>query len=341
MANPADATGKPTDDSTRVPISALVLDDSPRLAGEDPAHIQVLAEAEADLPPILVHQETMRVIDGLHRVYAARLNGQQHIDVTYFIGDTRQAFVRAVEANASHGLPLTLDDRRSAARRIIASFPEWSDRAVAHVTKLSPRTVRSIRSSSDAPAQSNARIGRDGRARPLEPAEGRRRAADVIARRPNASLREIAGSAGVSVSTARDVRHRLISGEDPVPASMRRAAGEQVAPEERTQRRRSVPLRSAAASAGTRPSTTVMQVLQQDPSLRYTDTGRQILRWLESHVVDTPDWLQIVPIVPPHCSYTIAELAIGCARAWHQLAEDLQAAVDEPGSGPESHDVAS
>ncbi|GIJ08913.1 ParB N-terminal domain-containing protein [Micromonospora andamanensis] len=339
MITSVDASSRPTDHPTTVPISALVLGDSPRLAGEDPGHIQTLAEASTELPPILVHRETMRVVDGLHRVQVARLNGQQHIAVTFFTGEVREAFVRAVEANTSHGLPLTLEDRREAARRIIALFPEWSDRAVAEVTKLAPRTVGAIRSSTDPIAQSNTRIGRDGRTRPLEPAEGRLRAAEVIARRPEASLRDIASSAGVSVSTARDVRLRLSSGENPLPASMRPASdGPETDEGDRSTRRRTSRPRTTAITHPRRTSV-VLDVLRKDPSLRYTDAGRFILRWLDSHVVDTPDWNRIITHIPPHCGYTIAELAVGCAQAWQQLAEELQAAIDDTVST--SHSVAS
>src|SRR5262245_27830171 len=56
-----------------VRISSLVLEDSPRLSGEDPDHTRLLAEAEGELPPITIHRSTMRVIDGAHRVQAALL----------------------------------------------------------------------------------------------------------------------------------------------------------------------------------------------------------------------------------------------------------------------------
>ena len=59
-----------------VPVELLRHADSPRLDGESPDHIRTLAESGSDLPPILVHRETMRVIDGMHRLRAAILNGQ-------------------------------------------------------------------------------------------------------------------------------------------------------------------------------------------------------------------------------------------------------------------------
>jgi hypothetical protein len=52
-------------------------------------------------------------------------------------------------------------------------------------------------------------MGRDGRLRPVSADEGRRRVLKVIKERPDASLREIAQAAGVSVSTAHGVRCRI------------------------------------------------------------------------------------------------------------------------------------
>jgi hypothetical protein len=95
-----------------VAINSLTLADSPRLAGENREHTMLLAGMDADLPPILVHQSTMRVIDGVHRVRAALLKGRTEIAVTFFDGDQDAAYLLAVRANLAHGLPLSLADRR-------------------------------------------------------------------------------------------------------------------------------------------------------------------------------------------------------------------------------------
>ncbi len=73
----------------------------------------------------------MRVIDGLHRMRAARLRGDQTIEVQYFTGDDDAAFLLAVEANTAHGLPLSLSERKAAAVRLIAMFPDRSNRSIA------------------------------------------------------------------------------------------------------------------------------------------------------------------------------------------------------------------
>jgi hypothetical protein len=67
--------------SGTVPLSRLVTGDSPRLCGENSSHARMLASLRDALPPISVHRPTMRVIDGMHRLRAARLRGADKIKV--------------------------------------------------------------------------------------------------------------------------------------------------------------------------------------------------------------------------------------------------------------------
>jgi hypothetical protein len=62
----------------------------------------------------------MRVIDGMHRLLAASMNGRDTIEIRLSDGSPQDAFLRAVEANVTHGLPLSQADRRAAAKRIRA-----------------------------------------------------------------------------------------------------------------------------------------------------------------------------------------------------------------------------
>jgi hypothetical protein len=149
-----------------VPVFSLRPADSPRLNGEDKAHIARLAQTETPLPPILVDRRTMRVIDGMHRLMAASLHGREAIDVIFFDGNETDVFLRAVQENIAHGLPLSQADRRAAAERIIATHPHLSDRAIGHSAGLAAKTVAAIRKgSSEEIPQSNTRVGRDGRDR--------------------------------------------------------------------------------------------------------------------------------------------------------------------------------
>lgn len=325
VAGPGGAPGAPPPGAGIVAISSLRAGDSPRLAGVAGDHLELLAQTETSLPPILVHWPSMRVIDGMHRLAAAALRGQHTIEAEFFAGSDDDAFIRAVQENITHGLPLTLADRKAAAARILTRRPELSDRAVAARTGLSGKTIAALRrrSTGELP-QSSARIGADGRLRPLSSAEGRRRAFDVITARPGASLRDIATAASVSVGTAHDVRTRMRRGENPLATPGRpapRPAPAAPGPAARpAPAARPVPLPRTRS----RDSQLILQNLTQDPSLRHTDTGRELLRWLRTHIIAGTEWPALASTVPPHCTEVVAELARQCADTWSQMAHHLE-----------------
>lgn len=309
-----------------VEIGSLSTAGSPRIHGVTPEHVEALALVQTPLPPIIVHRSTLRVIDGLHRVRAAELRGQRKIAVRFFDGDEADAFVLAVEANAAHGLPLTTADRKSAAGRIIASHPQWSDRMIASVTGIAPGTVADIRKRTpDREARPGSRIGQDGRVRPVNGAEGRRVASELIAENPHLSLRQIARVAAISPETVRDVRNRMMRGEDPLPQRRQRAGrvpgpaaprggfGPAPAPD------RDAVLGRAAA----------VKRLKADPALRFSETGRTLLRLLALHSLSAEEWDKIIEKVPPHCGGTVAYLANECAGIWTEVAMRVQRKVAE------------
>jgi hypothetical protein len=299
--------------TVEVPINSLLPADSPRLSGEDREHVKTLAQTDSPLPPIVVHRSTMRVIDGMHRLLAAQLKGAQEIPARFFDGDQETAFAFAVEANTGHGLPLTLNDRVSAAKRILAAFPHWSDRALAIKTGLAASTIAAIRENSGPQSsQPDARIGRDGRVRPLNSAAGRLMASALMAEKPSASLREIAKDVGISVSTALDVRNRLDRGDDPVPPYQREAA-QKPRCSQRNRPRQGSPVEPV----------TILRKMQRDPSLRYSDTGRALLAWLATHSLDINQWREFVNEIPPHSRGLLTEFARGCARKWDSIASEL------------------
>ena len=65
-----------------VPLDTLRLGFSPRLQGHDEHMVRILAESPRPLPPILVQDASNRVIDGTHRLLAARLRGERSIAAT-------------------------------------------------------------------------------------------------------------------------------------------------------------------------------------------------------------------------------------------------------------------
>jgi hypothetical protein len=309
----------------QVELASLSWGDSPRLSGEDPEHVETLAAVRTPLPPIIVQRATMRVIDGVHRVRAAMLRGEDKIGARFFDGPDVDALVLAVRMNVDHGLPLALADRKRAAERFFASHPQWSDRKVASITGISPGAVAEIRKRIVGPAQrTGSRIGQDGRVRPLDGSAGRLLAGRLMTENPCLSLRQVARAAAISPETARDVRNRLRNGEDPIPGQRRKRVEEPVQPD---LGRRAYPGEQVITRLPVRPRrkprldrATVVNQLKDDPALRYSERGRNLLRLLTLHVQWTEEWEAIVSNVPPHCAGVMADLARQFADLWTDFA---------------------
>jgi hypothetical protein len=208
------------------------------------------------------------------------------------------------------GAPRTYADRTAAAARLLRSHPQWSNRWIASVTGLSSKTVAAIRRRVCAESpQPQTRIGRDGRVRPLNSSQGRRLASQLMLENPNASLREIGLAARISPTTARDVRERLRRGDDPVPERQRQ-------PSTTDQQHRVVALPSTPRSR--------LDSLRRDPSLRFTEDGRLLLRLLDVIALDPTRLDRMAHNVPDHCLDLVAELAGECARFWQAFAEAVR-----------------
>ncbi|MDG4535701.1 ParB N-terminal domain-containing protein [Streptomyces sp. AV19] len=337
-------------------MSNLLPADSPRTDGEDPQHTQVLASSGAVLPPIIVHRASMRVVDGMHRLRAAVARGESRIRVRFFDGPLRDVFLIAVRENIMHGLPLSLSDRTAAASRIIETHGHWSNRAIAETTGLSARTVSQIRRVIQVGNEQTTRLGRDGRTRPLDSSQGRVLAAQLVAEMPTASLRQIARLAGISPGTVRDVRTRVSRGEDPVPTTLRRAStpppparehraaaasqrpgplsvkrsreeaadAEQQTGPERGAGWRSPDLPQQQALEETGNHTALLKPLLRDPSLKYAENGRLLLRLLTANALLDRHRDKLADAVPSHSLQLVGRFARVCADAWAEFADDLE-----------------
>jgi ParB-like chromosome segregation protein Spo0J len=312
-----------------VPLAAIRSSYTPRKTKANESHIQVLAQSPLPLPPIVVHRGSMRVIDGVHRLRATELRGHSTIAARLFEGNDAEAFALAVHLNVTHGLPLTLAERKAAAQRVLQSYPHWSDRSIGLIAGVSNKTVGKLRGcTTEEISQLNPRLGRDGKVRPVSPANGRHRAAEFLSMNPRASLREIARKAGVSVTTARDVRQRIDKGESPLPDNLARRVGRAAvtaigAPNA------SAPSPRPPAPQGTRTvpegrGRDLLQRLRNDPSVRSSERGRALLRLLSTVVVAISACDEFVDSVPAHCSGTFAEIARKNARAWQEIAEKFE-----------------
>jgi ParB-like chromosome segregation protein Spo0J len=272
----------------RVSVDALQLGESPRQVTINRRHVSMLASVESPLPPLLVGRDDLAVIDGAHRLLAARMRGDTEVDVRLIDGAHDDIFVLSVRANVRHGRPLTPVEREQSARRILATHPDWSDRTIATACGLATKTIRVMRrcSTGSGSQLNGVRLGRDGRTRPLDPDEGRRRAVEVLTRSPGASLREVAREVGISPATVRDVRARLERGDSPL-------------------------------IAGPSP-------LTADAALRSMDGGESFVAWMEAHDIDD-EWSRFVQAVPASRLYLVADQARAYADAWRAFADALEA----------------
>jgi hypothetical protein len=313
--------------AARVRIDALRGSDSPRLGGEDLLHVRMLAEMEGGLPPIVVHRQTMRVVDGMHRLRAAELRGEDVVDVRFVEGDSASCFVLAVEANVRHGLPLSLEDRKVAAARILSSYPQWSDRRIGAVAGLAARTVASLRqhATGEGGQLDAVRVGRDGRARPVNSAERREAAIRLLAQDPSASLRAIAREAGVSPETVRSLRSRLESPQNPVQNG--HAPEGQARPRGNSANGNGLCRDTRAATSDDptgRSGGPALSILLADPAVRSTEIGRALLRMLHGSVAIAPYRERIPAIVPAYCLPLVAEAARECGQHWQEFAAYLE-----------------
>jgi len=281
-----------------VSIESIRSANSIRVRQEDIDHTKVLAETAASLPPILVHRNSMQVIDGNHRLQAAKSRNAETICVRFFDGSEEEAFVLAVEANNSHGLPLSLADRKSASRRIIAQYPQWSDRKIAEITGLAHKTVGAARrrSSGEIP-QTTTRLGRDGRTRRLRD-NGPERGRLEVAENSSASDGSAARSASSGQARDREPIARNRKPDDPADHTM-------------------------AAGARAFNSATALHNLRTDPSLRFTESGRAMLRWLDAAPRTAEESATLADRIPDHCVGAVIAIARYNAAIWNNFANRL------------------
>lgn len=304
-------------------IAVIAAADSPRLRGEDLEHVRRLTESEDRLPPILVQRDSMRVIDGMHRLLAARSCGQNKIEARLVDCDPAEAFVLAVRANVKHGLPLPLPDRKAAALRILADFPTWSNQRVGEAVGLSGKTVAALRERpTGAQSGLDIRVGRDGRSRPANPSARRTIVERLIEEHPELSLRSIARKAGVSPETVRKTRasHAHASAGIPkrepaldppkgmaatAPAVARDGPGAQV----------------TARQTAIRD---LLNSLMADPAVRSTEAGRALIRAIAFSAVITEYQDRLMKAVPDHTVAKVVLAAEACSDGWRTFALGLQ-----------------
>jgi ParB-like chromosome segregation protein Spo0J len=290
-----------------VPVSSLRAGSPHRGNGICAEQVEQLMALGGAWPPILVSREDGHVVDGAHRVAAARRLGLARLEAEYFDGTPEEAFIEFVRRNVAHGLSLTLAERKQAAERVLRAHPIWSDRRVAELCALSPKTVGRLRTgcpSASAPhSDTEVREGRDRRVRPARPGSARARVLEALRENPDGSLRAVAAIAGVSPETVRLVRLNLVRAPAPT-APADRPAG---------------PTIDEVEDDDAAPTE-----WHDDAALASSDQGEAFLAWFEQTAVGEPD-LAWVDAVPLGRVYVVADEARRRSEAWLELARALEA----------------
>jgi hypothetical protein len=68
----------------------------------------------------------------------------------------------------------------------------------------------------------------------------------------------------------------------------------------------------------------ILESLRLDPSLRYNETGRALLRLLALNAMSPADWEQLISAVPLHRAQAVAQVARSSAEAWLEFANRLE-----------------
>lgn len=135
-----------------IPLDRLIPnpDYQPRAAGLSEAHLRLLVESGADVfPPLLVSPNadgTFDVLDGFHRLEAAR---RLSVAALPCLVSPEAGYGEAVAANLRHGLPLSMADRKDAARWWADHEPDLSYREIGRRCGLSDKTVKRAVESDD------------------------------------------------------------------------------------------------------------------------------------------------------------------------------------------------
>ncbi|MER5643277.1 hypothetical protein [Streptosporangium sp. NPDC002524] len=137
-----------------VPIHVLLPAGSPRSAGGDVRRVRLPSERGGTPLPVILHRPTMRVVDGMHRLRAATLRGEETVRVRFLEDGAEDVF--AVAANEG-GQPAARPGRDGRIRppdgsdgRVRAAEPAVEEtcsplRRITRQPGISPGTVRDAR----------------------------------------------------------------------------------------------------------------------------------------------------------------------------------------------------
>ncbi|WP_409497340.1 ParB N-terminal domain-containing protein [Amycolatopsis sp. cmx-11-12] len=320
-----------------LPVEVVPIDDlqegwTPRVAGLEREYVEELAEIASSTPPIVVHRPTMCVVDGNHRLAAARLQGRTTIAVRFLDGSEDEVMLFSIRANSSHGRRLSRVDQEAAVERVLRQRSDLSTRRISEETGIGQRLIESVRRRISEPSESDAlRVGRDGKRHPATTAAAdvkKERARRIVADNPKVTVRELAESAGISIGSAHNV----------IREGNQRAAGgviERLPKLAQTAEKKTVaPVRIDS-----------LRQLNEDLAVRGNDIGRTLLTMLNVVLTEgrkLQDELHreqgrsVNRAIPEYQRYRAAELAATGARVLHDLAVALRGVPTRAAGATES-----
>ena len=181
-------------------------------SGLDDAHIARIADVADRWPPVVLQTGTHVLIDGAHRIEAARRNGATTIAAVFVDVDDSELLAVRAERNAAHGLPLSLDERRAIALGLLAQ-QRWSNGRIASASGLSRRTIGRYREETfpggaEHHLETGTRLGLDGKHYPVDTDARRERAQTILAQQPDRPVTAVAEEVGLSLSTIYELRKK-------------------------------------------------------------------------------------------------------------------------------------
>jgi len=308
-SGPASEPRRPPESQTvvRIALDALNSGPSPREQQLCEHHVSVLSETCDNWPPILVRSRDHIIVDGHHRVAAARRLGLQFVAAVLFDGSDEEAYVKAVSRNIGHGLALSVSERRTAALGILRRHPDWSDRRISAICGLSPTTIANVRRSTPDPCRDlpseqtgDRRVGTDGRRRPVDRGALRAQIAELVRSDPSASLRSVARLTGASPETVRAVRARL-QAHSVADIAEKSECGDEI------------------------PT-----LLEKSQTFTSTQSGRDFLDWFAKTRIGPDDGHTYEQEIPLSRIYEVADEARRRARHWAEFADIVEGRAYKP-----------
>jgi ParB-like chromosome segregation protein Spo0J len=136
----------------KVAISEITLADDINIRqGLREDAVERYAEILDELPPITLWRPNgkLLLVDGWHRIAAARRLGRTDIEAEVHEGDRTEAMVAAILANTKHGVPLSMAERNEGIVRLAQAG--WRQNRIARELGLSTTRVNAILQQAEIP----------------------------------------------------------------------------------------------------------------------------------------------------------------------------------------------